>query len=51
MCIVTFYVSLLPYPSFFPWNLPGVLWPAGLGMALGFSVLAAVAWRAEVEIR
>ena len=31
------------------WNLPGVLWPAGLGMALGFSVLAAVAWRAEVE--
>ena len=26
-------------------NFPGALWPAGLGMALGFSVLAAAAWR------
>ena len=26
---------------------PGMLWPAGLGMALGFSVLAAAAWRSR----
>ena len=44
-CIFLCFLTL----HFSAWNLPGVLWPAGLGMALGFSVLAAVAWRAEVE--